>query len=148
MAVAHVVLRRTHHAGVATVSITTVSHGVTTWWTLLHGGERASETSGTTLEVGEATRRAVPITGTGAVLARWERNDDVGSAVNDAAGGGRNLNGLLIQRTAIHTERLCGLFVRGEDGKAGSGWLMLVGSAESPEGDGTSTKLGKPALKL
>ena len=38
--------------------------------------------------------------------------------------------------------------MRGKDGEAGSSWLVLVGSAKGPESDGTSAKLGEPALQL
>lgn len=35
-----------------------------------------------------------------------------------------------------------------EDGEAGSSWLVLIWSAESPESDWATTELGEPALKL
>jgi hypothetical protein len=75
--VTHVVLRRAHHAWVASVSVAAIGHGVTAWRALLHGRERASETSGTALEVGETTRGAVPVTRARPVLAGRERCDDV-----------------------------------------------------------------------
>jgi hypothetical protein len=86
-AVTHVVLRRSHHARVTIAgTVSCVTHTITSGRTLLHRGEGAAETSSTTLEVGEATGRAVPVTRAGAVLARREWRDDVGSAVNDATG--------------------------------------------------------------
>jgi hypothetical protein len=71
--------------------------------------ERASEASSSTLEVGEPARRAGPVTRPRAVLARRERSQYVLSAVEDTAGGGRDLNGLLIKGTTIHTKALSGL---------------------------------------
>lgn len=38
--------------------------------------------------------------------------------------------------------------MRRENGKAGSSGLVLLGRAQSPEGNGAATKLGEPALQL
>jgi hypothetical protein len=109
-AVTHVVLRRSHHTRVAiTTAVSRVSHGISGRWALLHGGERATETSSAALEVGEAARRAVPVTGTRAVLARREWSNDLGSAVEDATRGGRDLNSLLVERATIHAKALSSL---------------------------------------
>lgn len=40
------------------------------------------------------------------------------------------------------------LFVGREDGKASAGGLVLVGGAQSPEGNGSAAELGEPALEL
>jgi len=38
--------------------------------------------------------------------------------------------------------------VRRKDGEAGSSWLVLLWSTQSPKGNGSSTELGEPALQL
>lgn len=35
-----------------------------------------------------------------------------------------------------------------KDGEAGTGWFMLLGGTQGPEGNRTTTKLSKPALQL
>lgn len=40
------------------------------------------------------------------------------------------------------------LFVRGKDGKAGAGRLVLLGGSQSPKGNGATAELGEPALEL
>lgn len=35
-----------------------------------------------------------------------------------------------------------------EDGKAGASGLVLIRGSQSPEGDGSTTELGEPALQL
>jgi hypothetical protein len=101
MAVAHV---RRHHVWRA-VSIT-VSHRV---GSRRHSRERAAEAGGTALEVGEAAGRAGPVTGTRAVLGRREWRKNLGSPVENTAGGGGNLNGLFVEGTAVHAEAFSSL---------------------------------------
>jgi hypothetical protein len=97
--VTHVVSRRTHHAGV-TVAVTV--HGVRG---CSHSGEGAAEASSAALEVGEAARRASPVTGARAVLAGRESGQDVGSTVEYTRRGRRDLDGLFIECTTVHAER-------------------------------------------
>jgi hypothetical protein len=162
--VAHVVLRRTHHAGVGVpASVSSVCHRITARGALGHGRERAAEAGSATLEVGEAAGRAVPVTGARAVLARGERRDDVDSTVEHAPRRRRDLDGLLVQSAAIHAQALrslellaragkfgadTNLFVGGENSEAGTGGLVLVGGAKRPEGDGAAAELREPALEL
>lgn len=125
----------------------------------------AAEACCATLEVGEATRWAGPVTWAWAILAWGKGGEDILSAVKYAAGRRRYFDRLLVKGAAVHTERFCCLegvstvvvslrtrcthfFVGGENRKAGSGWLMLIGSSESPESNWTATVLGKPRLKL
>lgn len=67
-----------------------------------HSRERATEAGRTTLEVGETTRRASPVTGTRAVLRRRERGQDFGCTVQDPARRGGDLNGLFVEGTTVH----------------------------------------------
>ena len=106
VAMAHV-LGGSHHGGRA-ISIAAISHWVAAGWAL-HGREGAAEACCTTLEVGEATRGAVPVTGAGAVLARREGAQDVGSTVEHTARRRRNLDSLLVQSTSVHAEALSSL---------------------------------------
>lgn len=113
--VTHVVTGRTHHAGVSTIAIAVHVGGC------LHSWERATETGGTTLEVGEAARGTGPVTGTRAVLAGWESGEDVGGAIENARGGRRDLNGLFVEGAAVHAERLGSLAKGNRRGLAGVG---------------------------
>lgn len=101
--VTHVVSRRTHHTRVAvTVAVHRIRSG-------RHGREAASEAGSAALEVGEAARRAGPVTGTGTVLAGREGSQDVGGAVENTRRGRRDLDGLLVKCTSVHAEGLSGL---------------------------------------
>lgn len=98
--------RRRHHGrrSVATVSIRVSAHvvpraGSDCW-------EGASEAGSSALEVGETTRGAGPVTRTRAVLARWEGRQNILSAVENTARRRRDLDGLLVQGTAIHAKTL------------------------------------------
>jgi hypothetical protein len=111
-AVTHVVLRRAHHAWVAvSTTVASILHRVTTGRALLHRRERAAETSGATLEVGEAARRAVPVARAGTVLARWERVQDVSGTVKNAGGRRRDLDGLFVKCAPVHAQALGGLYL-------------------------------------
>src|SRR4051794_1908770 len=77
--VAHV---RRHHRWRA-VAVVVVVHWVGSG---RHSGERATEACSTTLEVGEATGRASPVTRTGTVLGGREGSEDLGGAVQNPAG--------------------------------------------------------------
>jgi hypothetical protein len=98
--VTHVVSRRTHHARM------TVAVAVHRVGGCGHGGEGAAEASSAALEVGEAARRASPVTGTRTVLAGREGGQDVGSTVEYARRGRRDLDGLFVECTTVHAERL------------------------------------------
>ena len=101
--VTHVVSRRTHDTRVAvTVAVHRIRSG-------RHGREAASEAGSAALEVGEAARRAGPVTGTGTVLAGREGSQDVGGAVENTRRGRRDLDGLLVECTTVHAEGLSGL---------------------------------------
>lgn len=158
--VTHVVSRRTHHARVAVAVAVHRVRGCS------HGRERAAEASSAALKVREAARWAGPVTGTRAVLARREGGEDISGTVKYARGRRRDLDGLFVECTAVHAERFgslqktsvlvwsmrleCSvyLFVGGEDGEASTSGLMLVGGAEGPESDGSTTELSEPTLEL
>lgn len=133
------VRRLVHHLG---TTVAVAIHGITA------SGERASKAGRATLEVGEATRGAGPVARARTVLAGREGGEDLGGAIEDAAGGGRDFNGLFIERAAIHAEALGGLFVGGEDGEAGAGGFVLIGGAQGPKCNGATAKLSEPALEL
>jgi hypothetical protein len=106
LAVAHVLLRRTHHGGMAiTIGI---AHGVA-GRTSSDSWEGASEAGRAALEVGESARRAVPVTGAGAVLAGRKAHEDIGSFVENSVGRRRNFNSLIIESTAIHAKAFSSL---------------------------------------
>lgn len=105
--VAHV-LWRGHH-GRRSISISTATaisaHRISSR-AGTHSWEGAAEARRPALEVGEAAGGAGPISGAGSVLARGKRGQDLGCAVEDAAGGGGDLDGLLVQCAAIHAQAL------------------------------------------
>lgn len=105
--VAAVVRRRHHGRGSVAVAKVAVSTGATR----ASCRERASEASGSALEVGEAARGAGPVTRTGSVLARREWCEDILGAVEDAARRGRDLDSLFVQGSAIHAEALGSLVI-------------------------------------
>jgi hypothetical protein len=84
-----------------------------------HGRERAAEASSAALEVGETAAGAGPVTGTWAVLGRRERSEKrwasrrlrACSAVKNARGRRRDLNGAVVKSASIHAERFGGLHV-------------------------------------
>lgn len=165
MAVMATMVRRRHRRW-GTVSVGRVAHRVGRSST--HSGEGASEASGAALEVGEAARRTGPVTRTGTVLARRERREDLGGTVENAAGRWRNLDGLFVQGSAVHTQAFGSLevqevsilnfpafekaisyfFMRGEHGETSSSRLVLVGCSQGPESNRATAELGEPALKL
>lgn len=71
--------------------------------------EGAAEAGGAALEVRETARGTRPVARSGAVLAGRERCKDLGSAIKDPAGGGRNLNSLFVQSPSIHAKTFSGL---------------------------------------
>lgn len=100
--VAHV-LRRGAHGRRAVASTIAITH--------LAAATRASregtaEASRAALEVGEAARRAGPVARPGSVLTRGEGRENIGGSVQDAARRRRDLDGLLVQGTAIHAQTL------------------------------------------
>jgi len=100
--VSHVLRGRHHGRRAIAVSVADIT-GRT-------GGERASEAGGTTLEVGEAARRAGPVAGSGSVLAGRERGENFGGTVQNTARRGGDLNSLLVERPTVHTQALGSLF--------------------------------------
>ena len=99
-----------HHAlWTIAVAATVTPHGVAIW--SAHSWERAAEARSATLEVGESAGWAGPVSWTWAVLGWWERSQDLGSTVKNTAGRWRDLDGLLVERPAVHAERLGSLFV-------------------------------------
>jgi hypothetical protein len=150
-AVVTTVRGRGHHGGGSIAKATSIVVVVTSHivrGTSTDGGERASETGSSALEVGETAGRASPVTGSRTVLARREGGQDVLCAVKHTAGGGWDLNGLLIKGTAIHTKALSSLLMGREYGESSACGLMLLRGSKSPEGNGPATKLGEPTLKL
>jgi hypothetical protein len=143
--------RRHHSRGSVTISTTSVVVVVTAHIVRRTGAdsrEGASEAGSSTLEVGETARRTGPITRSRAVLAGRERSQDVLSTVENAAGRGRDLNGLLIKGTAIHTKTLSSLLVGRKHSKSSTSRLVLLRSSKSPECNGAATELGEPAFKF
>lgn len=138
-------VRRHHGWRTVTVSCRTVSNRV---GGRSHGGERAAEARRATLEVREATRRASPVTGTRTVLRRGERGQDLGRTVQHTTGRGRDLDGFLVESPAVHAETLRSLFMGRKDGEPSASGLVLIGSTQGPEGNGTTAKLGEPALQF
>ena len=116
-----------HHARV-TVSLLLLTVGMlghavalTVWVRLrsAHCRERAAEASSAALEVGETAAGAGPVTGTWAVLGRRKRSEErwasrrlrACSAVKNARGRRRDLNGAVVKSASIHAERFGGLHV-------------------------------------
>lgn len=89
--------RRGHDGrGAVTTSVATVASRDVVTRAGAGGGEGASETSSSALEVREAARRACPIARSGPVLAWGEGSKNVLSTIQNATGRGRNFNGLFI----------------------------------------------------
>ena len=101
------VLGRWHHGrrSIAVTSPTVSAHRVTPR-PGTHSWEGAAEAGRSALEVGEAAGRAGPVSGAGSVLAGREGGQNLGSAVEHAAGGGRDLDGLLVESAAVHAQAL------------------------------------------
>ena len=141
--VVHVLLGWHHALGTIVVTAAHIASRASA-----HGREGTAETGCTALEVGEPTRRAGPVARTRAVLARRERRQNLASTVQHTARGGGDLNGLLVESTAVHAETFGGLFVGRKHGKASARGLVLLGGAESPKGNRATAKLREPALEL
>jgi hypothetical protein len=73
------------------------------------GGERATEAGCAALEVREAARGAVPVARTRSILGWRERSQDFCGAIKNSARGGRDLDGLLVECSAIHAKAFSSL---------------------------------------
>ena len=103
-----------HH--VSSIAVAAVTHRIT--WTRADGGERAAETSGTSLEVGEPTRWARPIAWSWPILTWWKRRQDFGGSVQNSAGRRGDFDGFLVQRSPVHAQTFKGLEIIQHDNGA------------------------------
>lgn len=107
-------VRRRHHRrwpiAIAKIAFTTRTTR-TTRTTGASSRERASEASGSALEVGESAGGTCPITRTGPVLAGRKGREDVLGAIKNTARRGRHLDSLFIQCSTVHAQTLGSLAI-------------------------------------
>lgn len=111
----------THHARVTKLCATvrrglhSIGLAVRIGTTRTHGGEGTAEACRATLEIGEATAGARPITRSWSVLGRRKWREErwtsrwlrVSCTIEHSTRRGGNLNGAIIERAPVHTQTFC-----------------------------------------
>jgi hypothetical protein len=99
------------HHGWRPIAVTTSVTTHIASWASTHSWERAAEARSAALEVGETARWAGPVSWAWAILAWWEWSQNLRSTVKDTARGWGDLDGLLVESTAVHAQALSSLLV-------------------------------------